>query len=120
MSQSDRDSHTVTLHVPIEHVFEAFTVPSRLAAWSDLRATISSRLGGTYTLRTPDGKLHDGTIETYAIPEQLTVKWPDWTLSLCLKSELGGTVLTMQVEQDSPWHDAWVMLERFFRQPVGP
>ena len=31
MSESGERSQQVTLHVPIEHVFEAFTVPSRLA-----------------------------------------------------------------------------------------
>jgi uncharacterized protein YndB with AHSA1/START domain len=120
MSESGERSQQVTLHVPIEHVFEAFTVPSRLAAWSDLSATISARLGGAYTLRTPDGKLHDGTIETYALPEQLKVSWPDWNLDLCLQSELGGTVLKMQVEPDSPWHDTLAALERYFQRPVGP
>ena len=120
MSDAAGDTKRITLHVPIESIFEAFTIPSKLAAWSPLRADISAQLGGTYTLSTPDGKVHTGTIETFATPEQLAVRWPDWNLNLRLRPQLGGTEVTIQTEAQAPWHDCLDALQSYFRRPIVP
>ena len=120
MSDGNEGTECITLHVPIESIFEAFTVPSKLAAWSPLRANIAARLGGTYTLSTPDGKVHSGTIETFATPEQLAVRWPDWNLNLRLHPQLGGTEVTIQTEAQAPWHNCLDALQRYFRRPIDP
>ena len=120
MSEAAEGMKSITLHVPIESIFEAFTVPSKLAAWSPLRADITACLGGAYTLSTPDGKVHSGIIETYATPEQLAVRWPEWNLNLRLTPQLGGTEVTIQTQAQAPWHDCLDALQRYFRRPIDP
>lgn len=102
------------------HVFEAFTVPSRLTAWWPEEAEVDLRIGGPYRLSWPaqDWTLRGRYLEVRA-PDHLRFTWswdheatPERTVSIDIEPAGEGSRLTIShtfgsEEEGQSYIDGW-------------
>ena len=90
--------YTIYIASPAEKVWEALTSAEFSQQYfSGFAVELEPRLGGAFTVRTPDGSLHiSGEVLEYAPPRKLTVSWNvNWP---GLVEKLGPTLVTYEIE----------------------
>ena len=115
---SSKPSLTIKRRIaaPPEKIFRAWTEPEKITRWFGpeqvevLHAETDARVGGRYRIvaRSPDGEQHDvsGTYREVVPNEKLVFTWAWRTtpereslVTVMLKSDGGGTLLTLMHEQ---------------------